>query len=110
MIKKYITKLPEGRETQYATLLGRQVLLTDGKIVNESLLTRIYSSYFKEIKDTETPVKQEPVIEEVKEEKVVEVTGDFDILIQEESEKQEEQEEKEETTAPRSRGRRKKNS
>ena len=74
MIKKYITKLPEGRETQYATLLGRQVLLTDGKIVNESLLTRIYSSYFKEIKDTETPVKQEPVIEEVKEEKVVEVT------------------------------------
>ena len=35
MIKKYITKLPEGRETQYATLLGRQVLLTDGKIVNE---------------------------------------------------------------------------
>ena len=70
MIKKYITKLPEGRETQYATLLGRQVLLTDSKIVNESLLTRIYSSYFKEIKDTETPVKQEPVIEEVKEEKV----------------------------------------
>ena len=108
MIKKYITKLPEGRETQYATLLGRQVLLTDGKIVNESLLTRIYSSYFKEIKDTETPVKQEPVIEKVEtqEEKVVEVTGDFDVLIPKE---EEEQEEKEETTAPKSRGRRKKN-
>ena len=109
MIKKYITKLPEGRETQYATLLGRQVLLTDGKIVNESLLTRIYSSYFKEIKDTEIPVKQEPVIEEVKEEKVVEVTGDFDVLIPKEQEESEEKEEQEETTTPKSRGRRKKN-
>ena len=47
MLKKYVTKLPDGRKTQYAALLGRQILLTDGNIVNESLLTQIYSSYFK---------------------------------------------------------------
>ena len=65
-----------------------------------------YLDKAKEIKDTETPVKQEPAIEEVKEEKVVEVTGDFDVLIPKE---QEETEEQEETTAPKTRGRRKKN-
>ena len=46
MKKRYITKLPDGRKKQYAILLGRRKLLTHGKIVEDSLLTKIYRSYF----------------------------------------------------------------
>lgn len=46
MKKRYITKLPDGRKKQYAILLGRRKLLTHGKIVEESLLTKTYRSYF----------------------------------------------------------------
>lgn len=46
MVKRYITKLPDGRKKQYATLLGKRILLTNGKIVEESLLTKTYRSYF----------------------------------------------------------------
>lgn len=107
MLKKYVTKLPDGRKTQYAALLGRQILLTDGNIVNESLLTQIYSSYFKEIKNTEKSIKEEPIIEKVEEqeeEQVSEVVGDFDVLLPEEPK------ETEEITMPKPKGRRKKNS
>ena len=107
MLKKYVTKLPDGRKTQYAALLGRQILLTDGNIVNESLLTQIYSSYFKEIKNTEKSIKEEPIIEkaEIQEEQVSEAVGDFDVLLPEEPTK-----ETEEITTPKPKGRRKKNS
>ena len=61
---------------------------------------------FKEIKNTEKSIKEEPIIEkaEVQEEQVSEAVGDFDVLLPEEPK------ETEEITTPKPKGRRKKNS
>ena len=87
MLKKYITKLPDGRKEQYCSLLGRQILLTDGDIVNDGLLTQIYKSYFKELKDQNQAkiTEPEPKIE-TRYDKIVEVSADFDELIEPEQE------------------------
>ena len=51
MLKKYVTCLKNGVKTQEARLLGRKVILTDGEIVSESILTQTFKSLFKEIKE-----------------------------------------------------------
>lgn len=70
MLKKYITKLPDGKKTMNVCLLGRRILLTDGKIVNDSVLTESFTSYFKEYKEP----KEETVI--------ATPVSDLDVLIE----------------------------
>lgn len=91
MIKKYITHLPDGRESQTAILLGRPVTLIHGQVVNEGVLTQVYKSYFKPYNEqtiqkafNETPkpvVKEAVVKEEPKEEIISEVQDAGDILL-----------------------------
>ena len=53
MLKKYLCSLPDGRESQQAIVLGRNVTLTNNRIYNESVITKVYPSYFKLIKEEE---------------------------------------------------------
>ena len=91
MLKKYLCSLPDGRESQQAIVLGRNVTLTNNRIYNESVITKVYPSYFKLIKEEEesriipevrvdTLEEPEPVTEEV----TVEAVDAGDTLIQKE--------------------------
>ena len=62
MLKKYLCSLPDGRESQQAIVLGRNVTLTNNRIYNESVITKVYPSYFKLIKEEE----ESRIIPEVK--------------------------------------------
>lgn len=53
MLKKYITSLPNGQETQKVSLLNRMIILRDGEIVSESLITQTFPRFFRVLKDTE---------------------------------------------------------
>ena len=44
MLKKYLCSLPDGRESQQAIVLGRNVTLTNNRIYNESVITKVYPS------------------------------------------------------------------
>ena len=89
MLKKYLCSLPDGRESQQAIVLGRNVTLTNNRIYNESVITKVYPSYFKLIKEEEenriipevrVDVPEETVTEEV----AVEAVDAGDTLIQKE--------------------------
>lgn len=53
MLKKYITSLPNGQDTQKVSLLNRMIILRDGEIVSESLITQTFPRFFRVLKDTE---------------------------------------------------------
>lgn len=53
MLKKYITSLPNGQETQKVSLLNRMIILRDGEIVSESLITQTFPRFFRVLKDTD---------------------------------------------------------
>ena len=91
MLKKYLCSLPDGRESQQAIVLGRNVTLTNNRIYNESVITKVYPSYFKLIKEEEesriipevrvdTPEEPETATEEV----TTEAVDVGDTLIQKE--------------------------
>ena len=91
MLKKYLCSLPDGRESQQAIVLGRNVTLTNNRIYNESVITKVYPSYFKLIKEEEEsriipevrvdiPEETETVTEEV----ATEAVDAGDTLIQKE--------------------------
>ena len=90
MLKKYLCSLPDGRESQQAIVLGRNVTLTNNRIYNESVITKVYPSYFKLIKEEEesriipevrVDVPEEAVIEPTTEEVTVEAVDAGDALI-----------------------------
>ena len=86
MLKKYLCSLPDGRESQQAIVLGRNVTLTNNRIYNESVITKVYPSYFKLIKEEEEsriiPEVRVDVPEEVAAEEVtVEAIDAGDALI-----------------------------
>ena len=91
MLKKYLCSLPDGRESQQAIVLGRNVTLTNNRIYNESVITKVYPSYFKLIKEEEesriipevrVDIPEEP--ETVTEEVTTEAVDAGDALIQKE--------------------------
>lgn len=93
MLKKYLCTLPDGRESQQAIVLGRNVTLTNNRIYNESVITKVYPSYFKLIKEEEesriipevrVDVPEEIVTEPTTEEVTVEAIDAGDALIQKE--------------------------
>ena len=93
MLKKYLCTLPDGRESQQAVVLGRNVTLTNNRIYNESVITKVYPSYFKLIKEEEesriipevrVDVPEETVTEPTTEEVTVEAIDAGDALIQKE--------------------------
>ena len=93
MLKKYLCTLPDGRESQQAIVLGRNVTLTNNRIYNESVITKVYPSYFKLIKEEEesriipevrVDVPEETVTEPTAEEVTVEAIDAGDALIQKE--------------------------
>lgn len=53
MLKKYITSLPNGQETQKVSLLNRMIILRDGEIVSESLITQTFPRFFRVLKDAD---------------------------------------------------------
>lgn len=57
MLKKYITSLPNGQETQKVSLLNRMIILRDGEIVSESLITQTFPRFFRVLKDTDISQK-----------------------------------------------------
>ena len=57
MLKKYITSLPNGQDTQKVSLLNRMIILRDGEIVSESLITQTFPRFFRVLKDTEISQK-----------------------------------------------------
>lgn len=59
MLKKYITSLPNGQETQKVSLLNRMIILRDGEIVSESLITQTFPRFFRVLKDTDISQKIE---------------------------------------------------
>ena len=59
MLKKYITSLPNGQETQKVSLLNRMIILRDGEIVSESLITQTFPRFFRVLKDTDFSQKIE---------------------------------------------------
>ena len=90
MLKKYLCSLPDGRESQQAIVLGRNVTLTNNRIYNESVITKVYPSYFKLIKEEEesriipevkVDVPEETVTEPATEEVAVEAVDVGDTLI-----------------------------
>ena len=90
MLKKYLCTLPDGRESQQAVVLGRNVTLTNNRIYNESVITKVYPSYFKLIKEEEesriipevrVDVPEETVTEPTTEEVTVEAVDTGDTLI-----------------------------
>ncbi len=90
MLKKYLCSLPDGRESQQAIVLGRNVTLTNNRIYNESVITKVYPSYFKLIKEEEksriipevrVDVSEEIVTEPATEEVTVEAVDAGDALI-----------------------------
>ena len=90
MLKKYLCSLPDGRESQQAIVLGRNVTLTNNRIYNESVITKVYPSYFKLIKEEEesriipevrVDVPEEAVTEPTAEEVTVEAADAGDTLI-----------------------------
>ena len=90
MLKKYLCSLPDGRESQQAIVLGRNVTLTNNRIYNESVITKVYPSYFKLIKEEEesriipevrVDVPEEIVTERTTEEVTVEAVDAGDALI-----------------------------
>ena len=90
MLKKYLCSLPDGRESQQAIVLGRNVTLTNNRIYNESVITKVYPSYFKLIKEEEesriipevrVDVPEEAVTEPTTEEVTVEAIDAGDALI-----------------------------
>ena len=86
MLKKYLCSLPDGRESQQAIVLGRNVTLTNNRIYNESVITKVYPSYFKLIKEEEESriipeVKVDVPEETVTEEVAVEAIDAGDTLI-----------------------------
>lgn len=94
MLKKYLCSLPDGRESQQAIVLGRNVTLTNNRIYNESVITKVYPSYFKLIKEEEeesriipevrVEVPEETITEPATEEVTVEAADAGDTLIQKE--------------------------
>ena len=93
MLKKYLCSLPDGRESQQAIVLGRNVTLTNNRIYNESVITKVYPSYFKLIKEEEenriipevrVDVSEETITEPTTEEVTVEAADAGDTLIQKE--------------------------
>ena len=94
MLKKYLCSLPDGRESQQAIVLGRNVTLTNNRIYNESVITKVYPSYFKLIKEEEeenriipevrVEVPEETITEPTTEEVTVEAVDAGDTLIQKE--------------------------
>ena len=93
MLKKYLCSLPDGRESQQAIVLGRNVTLTNNRIYNESVITKVYPSYFKLIKEEEesriipevrVDVTEETITEPTTEEVAVEAVDAGDTLIQKE--------------------------
>ena len=91
MLKKYLCSLPDGRESQQAIVLGRNVTLTNNRIYNESVITKVYPSYFKLIKEEEEsriiPEVRVDTLEEpetVAEEVTTEAVDAGDALIQKE--------------------------
>lgn len=93
MLKKYLCSLPDGRESQQAIVLGRNVTLTNNRIYNESVITKVYPSYFKLIKEEEksriipevrVDASEEIVTEPTTEEVTVEAIDAGDALIQKE--------------------------
>ena len=89
MLKKYLCSLPDGRESQQAIVLGRNVTLTNNRIYNESVITKVYPSYFKLIKEEEEnriipEVRVDAPEETVNEEVAVEAADAGDTLIQKE--------------------------
>lgn len=90
MLKKYLCSLPDGRESQQAIVLGRNVTLTNNRIYNESVITKVYPSYFKLIKEEEesriipevrVDAPEETVTEPTTEEVTVEAIDAGDALI-----------------------------
>ena len=69
MLKKYITSLPNGQETQKVSLLNRMIILRDGEIVSESLITQTFPRFFRVLKDTDISQKIEETqeVQEVQE-------------------------------------------
>ena len=86
MLEKYLCSLPDGRESQQAIVLGRNVTLTNNRIYNESVITKVYPSYFKLIKEEEESriipeVRVDVPEEAVTEELTVEAVDAGDTLI-----------------------------
>ena len=88
MLKKYLCSLPDGRESQQAIVLGRNVTLTNNRIYNESVITKVYPSYFKLIKEEEEnriiPEVRVDAPEETVTEPTTEAVDAGDTLIQKE--------------------------
>lgn len=51
MVKKYVTTLKNGAKEQKAFILGRSIILRDGEVVSEGILTKTFPSLFEEIID-----------------------------------------------------------
>ena len=79
MLKKYITSLPNGQETQKVSLLNRMIILRDGEIVSESLITQTFPRFFRVLKDTDISQKIEETQEFEKTEFLLDNSSDVKV-------------------------------
>ena len=79
MLKKYITSLPNGQETQKVSLLNRMIILRDGEIVSESLITQTFPRFFRVLKDTDISQKIEEAQEFEKTEFLLDNSSDVKV-------------------------------